>query len=89
MEERDIHERKRKREEVDEIKEKAKKDKEWKEQWEVCKPIIIAIYEVMGSEIVCRRLEQSEWTAGDHFKTVKLRRRKRAKVSLQDSSHQN
>ncbi len=44
MEERDIHERKRKREEVDEIKEKAKKDKEWKEEWEVCKPIIIAIY---------------------------------------------
>ncbi len=36
MEERDIHERKRKREEVDEIKEKAKKEKEWKEQWEVC-----------------------------------------------------
>ncbi|XP_064404859.1 dnaJ homolog subfamily C member 8-like [Halichondria panicea] len=34
MEERDIHERKRKREEVDEIKEKAKKEKEWKEQWE-------------------------------------------------------
>ena len=35
MDERDANERKRKREEEDGVKTQAKKEKEWKEQWEV------------------------------------------------------
>ena len=85
MEEAEGKERKRERDEADAIAHKAKKEKEWKEEWEVCWHNMVKGHCHYISNIN-RPVKLDGWTAGEVSRRARARKRRR---NQPDSSHQN